>query len=241
MQNSMRVSAKIKKEQYKLYKEMERVKTRWILAWGSIALLSMFGLTGCSKIQNSQNDMKNVEERDYATILLLSDGEEEKRYHFSLGIAQEKMVGERSQIEELSSWDCDNFEELAQEYQLVKGKDLSLAHLKVILFSMEQMDILEELQELLYLMDENSEIAKTCPVLQLTEKERFLIYLKKAEEPVGNYLAEMIETSERQGRDVPWLKDYLKKVREGTETDIYYLESVSEGWRVSAIHNTEKK
>ena len=151
------------------------MRRKWILS--SILLLAaLLVLTGCEKRKNAGNDMKNVEERDYATILLVCDGEQEKKYHFFLGIAQEKKVGEKSQMEEVSSWDCNNFEELAEEYQLVKGKDLSLAHLKVILLSMEAMDIMKEMQEVLYLMDENGEIAKTCPVLQLTEKEKFLKY-----------------------------------------------------------------
>lgn len=189
-------------------------------------------LTGCGSQENIRNDMRNVEERDYATILLVSDGENGKRYRFFLGIAQEKKVGEKSQIEDVSSWDCNDFEELAEEYQLVKGKDLSLAHLKVILLSMKQMEIMEEIQEALYLLDENEEIAKTCPVLELVEKERFLKYLKKAEEPVGTYLNHMMEASRRQRKNIPWLKDYLKAVREGKEIEIYFLEEVSEGWRI---------
>lgn len=164
-----------------------------LLLLGCVAFLS-----GCDR-GNVMNDMRNVEERDYATILLVSDGEDGKRYQFSLGIAQEKKVGEKSQIEELSSWNCNDFEELAREYQLVKGKDLSLSHLKVILLSMEQMDIMEEMQEFLYLLDENVEVAKTCPVLELKEKDKFLKYLKKAEEPVGTYLNNMMEAG--KGRE----------------------------------------
>lgn len=189
-------------------------------------------LTGCGRQGNIQNDMRNVEERDYATILLVSDGEDGKKYRFFLGIAQEKKVGEKSQIEEISSWDCNNFEELAEEYQFIKGKDLSLAHLKVILLSKERMEIMEEIQETLYLLDENEEIAKTCPVLELAEKTQFLKYLKKAEEPVGTYLNQIIEAGRRQGKNVPWLKDYLKAVREGKEIEVYFLEKVSEGWQI---------
>lgn len=192
----------------------------------------MVFLSGCEKGGKIRNDMRNVEERDYATILLVSDGEDGKRYQFSLGIAQEKKVGEKSQIEELSKWNCNDFEELAREYQLVKGKDLSLSHLKVILLSMEQMDIMEEMQEFLYLLDENVEVAKTCPVLELKEKDRFLKYLKKAEEPVGTYLNNMMGAGKRQGRNIPWLKDYLKALREGTDVEVYFLEKVSEGWEL---------
>ncbi|MCM1159579.1 MAG: hypothetical protein NC348_13950 [Clostridium sp.] len=196
----------------------------------------------------SGNNMKNVEQRDYATLLLITKGSGGKRYHFDLGIAQEKRVGEKSQTEEVCGFDCNHLEELSEAYQLVKGKDLSLSHLKVILFgetgeenaalkpqtlqtgNSRQVYPMEELQEILFLLDENKEIAKTCPVLQLTEQDAFLRYMEKSEEPVGTYVSSLVEAGEKQGGDIPWLKDYLKAVREGDELMLYYLESVSEGW-----------
>lgn len=208
---------------------MLKKQTKFIILLLSCGVL----LSGCNRRDNIQNDMRNVEERDYATILLASNGEDGKRYRFSLGIAQEKKVGEESQIEELSNWNCNDFEELAETYQLVRGKDLSLSHLKVILLSMKEMEVTEEMQEFLYLLDENVEIAKTCPVLELKEKDEFLEYLKKAEEPVGTYLNNVMETSRRQARNIPWLKDYLRALREGTDVEVYFLEKVPEGWQLN--------
>lgn len=219
-----------------------------------VAFLCITMLSGCSSGSGTLanvNDMRNVEQRDYATVLVISEGENGKRYHFDLGIAQEKRTGEKSQREEVCSFECNGFEELADEYQLVKGKDLSLAHLKVILFgdtgrveevffdgnavqeSLDKMYILEELAETFIALDENEEIAKTCPVLQLYEQEEFLDYLEDAEEPVGAYLAGLIEANRRQGKDIPWLKDYLKVIREGDSLLVYTLESVDEGWRLN--------
>lgn len=200
---------------------------------GLLLLFCLLLLTGCGTGNvKSNNDMKNVEQRGYATILLISEGEEGKQYHFDLGIAKERRAGEDSQTEEVVSFDCNSFEELSESYQTVKGKDLSLAHLKVILIENPKtmIDSKDENGKLLYDMDENEEIAKTCPVLQLPDKEKFLDYLKDAKEPIGTYLSGLIEVARQQGKDIPWLKDYLKAVREGTGLLIYELEQVSEGW-----------
>lgn len=216
-----------------------------------IMILCAALLTGCGNSNRAVNDMKNVEQRDYATILVISEGVDGKRYHFDLGIAQEKRTGEKSQNEEVCSFDCNNFDELNEEYQMVKGKDLSLAHLKVILLGkkdkveevflnrnpiqekVDQICIIEELAETLILLDENEEIAKTCPILQLDERDSFLDYLQQAEEPVGSYISNLIETNEWLGKDIPWLKDYLKVIREGDSLLVYTLESVEEGWKIS--------
>lgn len=198
-----------------------------------LPLLCLLLLTGCSPDNSkSNNDMKNVEQRGYATILLVSEGEEGKLYHFDLGIAKERRTGEDSQTEEVCSFDCNSFAELSEAYQMVKGKDLSLAHLKVILIENPEIVVngKGDSGKLLYDMDANEEIAKTCSVLQLSDKKKFLDYLKDAKEPVGSYLGGLIEVAEHQGKDVPWLKDYLKTVREGTGLLIYELEQVSEGW-----------
>ena len=203
-------------------------------------------LTGCSKYSNTENDMKNIEERDYATILLIMEGKNEKDFHFVLGIAQEKKVGEKSMTEETSEWDCDNLRDLAKAYSLVKGKDLSLSHLKVILFSEDgqtQADRSnhvvadnenkeEHIKSLLYMLDENEEIAKTCPVLQLREPEILLKYLEQEDRPVGNYFESLVRESGRQGQDVTWLKDYLKAWREQTPMETFILQRVDEGWTI---------
>lgn len=211
-----------------------------------VFLAGMLSLTGCNKYSNTGNDMKNVEERDYATILLVTDGNGKKECHFVLGIAQEKKVGEKSMTEEVSEWDCDNLKDLAKSYSAVKGKDLSLAHLKVILLCVDEKTqetgdgntVVGEgtengtLQSLLYMLDENEEIAKTCPVLQLSDTEDFLEYIKQEDKPVGNYFENLVREMEHQGQDITWLKDYLKAMREQTSTETFILRRVNEGWTI---------
>ena len=142
-------------------------------------------------------------------------------------------MGQKSQIEKVSHWECDNFKELAQDYQKIKGKDLSLSHLKVILIASDGETVIgQELKNLLCMLDENEEIAKTCPVLQITERDEFLQYLEAAESPVGSYLETVIQSGERQKKNIPWLKDYLKAMREKQGVEAYLLEVVPEGWTV---------
>lgn len=218
---------------------------------GSIFIVCILLLTGCKNEKSAVNDMKNVEQRGYATILVISNGADGKRYHFDLGIAQERRTGEESEQEEICSFDCNDFQELSEKYQMIKGKDLSLAHLKVILLGKMEKDdivnqktvtvnpIIEELAETLQALDENEEIAKTCPVLQLEDREAFLNYLEAAKEPVGTYISSLVEAGERQGKDIPWLKDYLKVVREGKVLLIYNLQPESEGWTLKCSGKLE--
>lgn len=193
-------------------------------------IIGMLCLTGCKAGIKLQSDMQNVEQRDYATILMIAQGAEGKDYEFSLGIAEEKKVGEKSQTEKLSTFYANDFEELSKEYQGVKGKSLSLVHLKVILLTKEKRGELEEQWEILMQMGENEEIAKTCPVLQIADKEAFMKYVKDAKEPIGSYISNLIKIKEKQGDSIPWLKDYLKILQEEMDLSIYYLEEVKEGW-----------
>lgn len=221
-----------------------RKNSKMRIIFFGVTLAILLILTGCNKYSNTENDMKNVEERDYATILLAMEGKNEKNYHFILGIAQEKKVGEKSMTEEVSEWDCDDLKELAKSYSSVKGKDLSLAHLKIILLSEDEekqkstaanngtVKSKEIMQNLLCMLDENEEIAKTCPVLQLLDSEAFLAYVKQEEKPVGNYFENLIREIERQGQEVTWLKDYLKAMREQTSMETFILRRVDEGWTI---------
>ncbi len=202
-----------------------------------LCLLFLFGtvllLSGCRRDFGARNDMRNVEERDYGTILLISEGEEGKKYHFDLGVAREKRVGEKSQTEKVTSWDCDDFEELEENYQKVIGKDLSLSHLKVILLDNDGQTVMkQDLQNRLCMLDENEEIAKTCPVLQISESRDLLQYLVEADAPVGDYLEALIRAGERQEKNIPWLKDYLRAMREEEGVEVYLLENVPGGWMV---------
>lgn len=193
--------------------------------------MELFFLTGCSKDIRMSNDMKNVEDRDYATILMIEEDEEKSGYHFVLGVAQEKVVGEKSMVENVSEWEADGMEELANVYSNVMGKDLSLAHLKVILFEDAAENRVWQ-ERLLYLLDKEDEVAKTCPVLEVKDLEEIDRFLREEEEPVGNYLENLVRITERQGVDVPWLKDYLNAIRENRNIRIMYLEPVEEGWEI---------
>ncbi len=211
----------------------ERISRNTIRMIGfSILWMGIICLVGCDKSVELQSDMQNVEQRDYATILLVSKGNEKKNYEFSVGIAEEKKVGEKGQNETLASFYANDFEELAKEYQSVKGKTLSLVHLKVILLEEDKNLIIEEQWDILNQLNENKEVAKTCPVLQITEKDEFMKYLEKAKEPVGSYITNLIRASENQGKNIPWLKDYVKVLREGTSLKVYFIEKQKEGWQL---------
>lgn len=197
-----------------------------------VIVVSLLCLTGCTSGIQLQSTMQNVEQRDYATVLLIDRGKDGKNYEFSLGIAEEKKVGEKSQTEKLSTFYANDFEELAKEYQLTKGKSLSLVHLKVILLARDGNSAFEEQWDILHQMGENEEIAKTCPVLQITEKDKFTTFIEDAKEPVGTYLDNLIKVTDNQGQSIPQLKDYLKVLREEMYLPIYFLEKKSEGWQL---------
>ena len=211
---------------------MKKLKTKWgcLLL---ITILCFLWLTGCNSKVKLESDMLNVEQRDYATILLVGTGSEGKNYAFSLGIAQEKKVGEKSQTENVVTLEADNLEELAIEYGAVKGKSLSLVHLKAILLENDGNTAVESFGDIINQMDEYEDIAKTCPVLQLKEREEFLNCLKEAKEPVGSYLNDLIKMVEGEGKEIPQLKDYRKVMREEVDLQVYFLEKVPEGWKLT--------
>lgn len=177
-----------------------------------------------------ESDMRNVEQRDYATILLVSAGKDNEDYEFTLGVAKEKKVGEKSQNEEAVTFLADDLEDLYENYWSVKGKTLSLVHLKVIILNTPDGGTLMYLWELLDDLEESREIAKTCPVIQLSDKDAFLKYVKEAKEPVGIYLHNLVKINEENGKIIPQVKDYLKVMREDISLPVYYLEKEKEGW-----------
>lgn len=181
-------------------------------------------LTGCDKTFN--NDMRNIEERDYATVLMVHQNTD-TQYHYDIGIAKEKTDGENRKNEEISGFDCDSLEELKDIYEKVKGKDLSLAHLKVILVT--KTEPLLELEPCLEQMRKSKEIAKTVPVLFVEDERTFLEFTKAEETSVGTYLNNLVKVNERDGKKIPWLKDYLKAVHEGDTVMIYELQFEDEG------------
>lgn len=176
------------------------------------------------------NGMRNVEERDYATLLLVEPGEQGKSYHFILGIAKEKRVGEASEKEIKTEWACNNFYELSEQYRNTKGKELSLSHLKAVLISVEEMDVLEPfLNGLLQMLEEDQGIAKTCPVLKVEDSKDFISYWDEQKAPVGRYIENLIVTREKHGESIPWIKDYIKSIREGYAVPVWALKKESEG------------
>lgn len=179
-----------------------------------------------------ESEMQNVEQRDYATVLLVSNGKNDEDYTFSLGIAKEKKVGEKSQNEELVTFLADDIEDLYEKYWSVKGKSLSLVHLKAIVMDKPEGQTIGYLWDFLDDLEESPDIAKTCPVIQITDKEAFTKYVKDAKEPVGTYFSDLIKANEEQGRAIPQVKDYLKVLREGTSLQIYFLEEEEEGWKL---------
>ena len=128
------------------------------------------------------------------------------------------------------TFQANDLEELYEKYWSVKGKSLSLVHLKAILIEKKEGQGMDYAWQLLEDFDESQEIAKTCPLLQITDKKAFLEYVKKAKEPVGIYLHNLIQMNDDQGRNIPWVKDYLKVMREGMNLKIYFLEKEKGGW-----------
>ncbi|MBQ9983893.1 MAG: hypothetical protein IJP29_04820 [Lachnospiraceae bacterium] len=211
-------------------------RSRWAVQVGKVifAVLILAGcavaFTGCTPTVSMESDMQNVEQRDYATILLVSQGERDEDYKFSLGIAQEKKKGEGSQKEEVATFLADDLEELYEEYWKVKGKSLSLVHLKVVLISDRQVMSQENFWDFIEDLDENRDIAKTCPVVQIQDEESFVKYMENAKEPVGAYLENLVKINEKEGSPIPKVKDYLKVMREGSDLQEYYLEKTEEGF-----------
>lgn len=228
---------------------MREIRKRII---GSIMVVGLlFCLTGCGdddqfdvsdriedRVENDlddgiESDMQNVEQRDYATVLIVSDGKDGEDYTFSLGIAKEKKVGENSQNEELVTFLADDLEDLYENYWAVKGKTLSLVHLKAIVMEKPENQTIGYLWDFLDDLEESPDIAKTCPMLQVTDKEAFTNYIKDADEPVGTYLSDLVRVNEEQGKTIPQVKDYLKVLREGNTLQIYFLEEEEEGWKLA--------
>lgn len=205
-----------------------KLKKIWILY---VTLTALF-LTGCDI--DVENNMRNLEERDYATVLMIQETEG-KRYHVDLGVAQVKMQGERSEGEEFSSFDCNSLEELRELYESVKGKNLSLAHLKVILLT--NVYPMEESCDCLTELGKDKEIAKTVPVLEVQEPEALLRFIENMEQSFGSYISDLVRTGERNGRNIPWLKDYIKTVQEGENIMIYDLQIGDEGLTLVCKNN----
>lgn len=197
---------------------------------GLLLVGCVLALTGCTSRVSLESDMRNVEQRDYATVLIVSPGENDADYTFSLGIAQEKKNGEEGQKEDVVTFLADDLEELYEEYWKVEGKSLSLVHLKVVLIGDQKDMSLENFWDFIEDLEENRDLAKTCPVVKIENVEAFQSFMKNAKEPVGTYLGNLVKINEEEGKSIPKVKDYLKVMREGNGLQEYYLEQVEEGF-----------
>lgn len=193
----------------------------WIFAGCFVCIV----LTGCG------SDMRNVEQRDYATMLMVSKGEK-MPYHIYLGVAKEHRVGEQSQVENIYDFEVENLTTLQDIYEQCRGKDLSIAHVKAVLWDMQAFESIEDMTAFLYEMDANEEIAKTCPVLLLDQMDDWLIYAEDAQTPVGTYVSDLVQAFDSGNKRVPWIKDYLKYIREGDELYPCRLIKVSQGFQI---------
>lgn len=197
--------------------------------------------------QKISNDMKNVEERDYAMFLIVETNDEEKEpdddpddddmfeapYEFTVGISQERRVGEKTEKETVSQWECEDLTALAKVYQEEKGKDLSLAHLKVILVEAEDTGYVEDAR-LLEMLEQNEEIAKTVPMLLLEDEDDFMDHMKDLEEPVGTDIENVVKAKNQEGKKASTVADYLRAWREKEQMDPDYLVKVKEGFRIKS-------
>lgn len=198
--------------------------------WLFMGMFCVVVLTGCGK------DMKNVEQRDYATVLLVSKEASRDLYHIYLGIAKEHRVGEKSQVESVVDFEVATLSELKEKYEVQRGKSLSLMHIKVLLWDMETLKMQDEFVDFLYELDKDNEVAKTSPVLGIMDLEEFVSFLEKSETPVGTYINNLVQMFDRGKAKVPWLKDYLKYIREGEPVYVCQIEKAEQGWKIRYVH-----
>lgn len=190
-------------------------------------------------------NIENVEQRDYATILVVDsklygtkyydvdqtstmNSITSKKYHYVLGIAGEHRMGEKNEPEKVFEADADDLDELSIVYGERKGKDLSLSHLKVIIAAVDNTgqnneEMYDSIYRFLSELDSQDEVAKTCPFLFVTDADMVADYICNADSPVGTYISDIVKNAKSRYRKIPKLMDYLKAVREGEDIDIYFL------------------
>ena len=226
-----KVTARIKERRKRKKEELRKLNAvEKMCMWLFMGMFCVVALTGCGK------DMRNVEQRDYATVLLVSKETNRDLYHIYLGIAKEHRVGEKSQVENVVDFEVATLSELKEKYEEQRGKSLSLMHIKVLLWDMENMKMQDEFADFLYELDKDNEVAKTSPVLGITDSGEFVSFLEQSETPVGTYVSALVQTFDRGNAKVPWMKDYLKYIREGTPVYVCQLEKAEQGWKIQYVH-----
>lgn len=229
--DSEKVTARIKERRKRKKEELQKLNAvEKMCMWIFMGMFCVVALTGCGK------DMRNVEQRDYATVLLVSKEINRDLYHIYLGIAKEHRVGEKSQVENVVDFEVETLSELKEKYEEQRGKSLSLMHIKVLLWDMENLKMQDEFADFLYDLDKDNEVAKTSPVLANTDLEGFVSFLEESETPVGTYINDLVQMFDRGKAKVPWLKDYLKYIREGTPVYVCQIEEAEQGWKIQYVH-----
>ena len=226
-----RMSGKPSKRQQMRGKRRKKINTKGLHLTEKICMWIFAGCFVCIVLTGCGQDMRNVEQRDYATMLVISKGEE-MPYHIYMGVAKEHRVGEQSQVEDIYDFEVESLAALQDVYERQRGKNLSLMHVKIVLWDVQAFNGIEEMTAFLYELDDNEEIAKTCPVLLLEDIEPWISYAKKAETPVGTYISNLVQIFDTGKKRVPWLKDYLKYIREGDSLNPCLLIKAKHGFQI---------
>ncbi|MBQ8084553.1 MAG: GerAB/ArcD/ProY family transporter [Lachnospiraceae bacterium] len=225
---------------------VRRTEYRRKMAALSMLVMCAVFLSGCT------SDIENIEQRDYATVLMispdnnLSTDNEKMSYNYTIGIAREHHNGEKSERENITKIQGNGLEDLSKKYGGRRGKNLSLSHLKVILIAPVCADCYAEkednpygekteqrkannrseylnLSAVIEELDEQEEVAKTCPLLFVYDEKKITDFIDNADEPVGTYISNLVKISEKNHAKIPKLMDYLKALRDGIEIDVAAL------------------
>ncbi len=219
------------------------------------AVLLSLGLCGCS------SHIESIEQRDYATVIMIlpvdndktygthlrsedyqQNGGEARRFIYVTGIAKEHRNGEKGDAERVYETGADDIEELYDIYGRENGKELSLSHLKAILtgvnISGENRDAAygkQTMKDILADLDDEDEVAKTCPLLLVEDGGKLKKYLYNAEKPVGTYISDLVRNAGKNDEKIPKLMDYLKAMGERTYVKKYAIESDDEYLQLKCI------
>ena len=183
------------------------------------ALLLLFGTRKDLRIS-----FHNVEERDYATVLMISP---EREHEYVLGIAKEKRVGEKNLNETVYTFQETSLENLRKAYRNHRGKELSLAHLKCIVLS-EEMRREEIFSSLVSELKTDHEIAKTCPLVVTKDVAEMTAFMEEQKQPTADYLKILTENAAKDFK-IPEIKDYIKAQYQDEETYWVWLLKDSNG------------
>lgn len=193
-----------------------------VVAFMCILFLCIF-MPGNIRVENK---MKNVEERDFASFLLIEKGEE-NQYLYIIGIANEKLQDGKRDKETVYTYQCRNLEELRNQYQRNQGKVLSLAHIKILLFY--GWDTLTDMNHMIMDLCRDREVAKTIYVLRVQNETTWRESFENSEKPFADSIWQVVTSFEEYRDVIPRLEDYVKAIREGSPWYIYNLNITKQG------------